>query len=89
MFADFFPAAELDALAGRHENLWLYVDDAHAASWTGRDGRGYALEHLSPATLERTVVALSLNKSFAAAGGVLTFPDAESAPAAWPRSAGR
>ena len=78
MFADFFPAAELDALAARHENLWLYVDDAHAASWTGRDGRGYALEHLSPATLERTVVALSLNKSFAAAGGVLTFPDAES-----------
>jgi 7-keto-8-aminopelargonate synthetase-like enzyme len=78
MFADFFPAAELDALAARHENLWLYVDDAHAASWTGRDGRGYALEHLSTATLERTVVALSLNKSFAAAGGVLTFPDAES-----------
>ena len=78
MFADFFPAAELDALAARHPNLWLYVDDAHAASWTGRDGRGYALEHLAPATLERTVVALSLNKSFAAAGGVVTFPDAES-----------
>ena len=78
MFADFFPARELDGLAARHENLWLYVDDAHAASWTGRHGRGYALEHLSPATLERTVVALSLNKSFAAAGGAFTFPDAES-----------
>jgi 7-keto-8-aminopelargonate synthetase-like enzyme len=78
MFADFFPAAELDALAARHDNLWLYVDDAHAASWTGRDGRGYALEQLSPGTLARTVVALSLNKSFGAAGGVLTFPDAES-----------
>jgi 7-keto-8-aminopelargonate synthetase-like enzyme len=78
MFADFFPAAELDDLAARHENLWLYVDDAHSASWTGQGGRGYALEHLSPATLARTVVVLSLNKSFAAAGGVLTFPDAES-----------
>ena len=78
MFADFFPAAELDVLATRHENLWLYVDDAHSASWTGEAGRGYALEHLSPATLARTVVALSLNKSFAAAGGVVTFPDAES-----------
>ena len=78
MFADFFPARELDAIAARHENLWLYVDDAHAASWTGRNGRGYALEHLSPETLARTVVALSLNKSFAAAGGVVTFPDAES-----------
>jgi 7-keto-8-aminopelargonate synthetase-like enzyme len=77
MYADFLPAAELDELAARHENLWLYVDDAHAVSWTGRHGRGYALEHLAPATLERTVVAASLNKSFAAAGGALTFPDDE------------
>jgi 7-keto-8-aminopelargonate synthetase-like enzyme len=78
MYADFFPAADLDALTARHENLWLYVDDAHAFSWTGASGRGYALEHLSPATLARTVVAGSLNKSFAAAGGAVTFPDAES-----------
>ena len=78
MYADFFPAAELDALATRHDNLWLYVDDAHGASWTGRHGRGYALEHLSEPTLARTVVVLSLNKSFAAAGGAITFPDEES-----------
>ena len=78
MYADFLPAAELDALAARHENLWLYIDDAHAFSWTGASGRGYALEHLSPATLARTVVAGSLNKSFAAAGGAITFPDEES-----------
>jgi 7-keto-8-aminopelargonate synthetase-like enzyme len=78
MYADFFPAAALDELAARYDNLWLYVDDSHAASWTGRHGRGYALEHLSPATLARTVVALSLNKSFAAAGGAFTFPDEES-----------
>ncbi|HEV7188829.1 MAG TPA: bifunctional aminotransferase class I/II-fold pyridoxal phosphate-dependent enzyme/GNAT family N-acetyltransferase [Blastococcus sp.] len=77
MYADFFPAAELDALAARQEKLWLYVDDAHAFSWTGTGGRGYALERLSPATLRRTVVAGSLNKSFAAAGGALTFPDEE------------
>jgi 7-keto-8-aminopelargonate synthetase-like enzyme len=77
MYADFFPADGLDELAARHENLWLYVDDAHAVSWTGRHGRGYALEHLAAATLARTVVAASLNKSFAAAGGALTFPDDE------------
>jgi len=75
MYADLMPTQELDELAARHENLWLYVDDAHAVSWTGRHGRGHALEHLAPATLERTVVAASLNKSFAAAGGALTFPD--------------
>ena len=78
MYADFLPAEELDELAARYDNLWLYVDDAHAASWTGRHGRGYALEHLSSGTLARTVVAASLNKSFAAAGGAITFPDAES-----------
>ena len=78
MYADFFPARELEELAARHENLWLYVDDAHSASWTGTHGRGYALEQLSESVLARTVVAASLNKSFAAAGGAITFPDAES-----------
>jgi 7-keto-8-aminopelargonate synthetase-like enzyme len=75
MYADLMPTTELDELAARHENLWLYVDDAHAVSWTGRHGRGHALEHLAPETLARTVVAASLNKSFAAAGGAITFPD--------------
>ncbi|WP_448626771.1 aminotransferase class I/II-fold pyridoxal phosphate-dependent enzyme [Geodermatophilus sp. URMC 64] len=75
MYADLLPTRELDELAARHENLWLYVDDAHAVSWTGRHGRGHALEHLAPDTLARTVVAASLNKSFAAAGGAITFPD--------------
>lgn len=77
MYADFLPAAALDELAQRYDNLWLYIDDAHSFSWTGRDGRGHALDQLAPRTLERTVVAGSLNKSFAAAGGALTFPDAE------------
>ena len=75
MYADFLPTTELDELMARHENLWLYVDDAHAVSWTGRHGRGHALERLAPATLARTVVAASLNKSFAAAGGAVLLPD--------------
>lgn len=79
MYADFAPTAGLDRLAARHENLWLYVDDAHSVSWTGRHGRGRALEHLAPDTLRRTVVAASLNKSFAAAGGAILPPDEESA----------
>jgi 7-keto-8-aminopelargonate synthetase-like enzyme len=77
MYADFLPSAELNALMRRHDNLWMYVDDAHAASWTGRFGRGHALEHLDENALRRTVVALSLNKSFATAGGAITFPDEE------------
>lgn len=77
MYADPAPVAELSDLAERHPNLWLYIDDAHAISWTGRFGRGYALERLSAAAAQRTIVTGSLNKSFAAAGGVLTFPDPE------------
>ncbi|MDG6101868.1 aminotransferase class I/II-fold pyridoxal phosphate-dependent enzyme [Dactylosporangium aurantiacum] len=77
MYADFAPFAELNDLMAERGQLWLYVDDAHAFSWTGRPGRGRALEALSPLALSRSVVAGSLNKSFAAAGGALTFPDAE------------
>ncbi len=77
MYADPAPVAQLSDLAQRHPNLWLYIDDAHAISWTGRFGRGYALEQLSPAAADRTIVTGSLNKSFAAAGGVLTFPNSE------------
>ena len=76
MYADYLPVAELEELVARFDNLWLYVDDAHGFSWTGRHGRGYALEQFGAATLERTVVAGSLNKSFAASGGVITFPQA-------------
>lgn len=77
MYADYAPLAALEELVARHPTLWLYVDDAHSFSWTGRHGRGYALEHLGAATLARTVVAGSLNKSFAASGGALSFPDDE------------
>lgn len=77
MYADFLPGAAIDELAARFDNLWLYIDDAHSFSWAGRHGRGHALESLAPHTLARTVVAGSLNKSFAAAGGALTFPNPE------------
>ena len=77
MYADFAPFEELNSLVEEQEQLWLYVDDAHAFSWTGRHGRGRALEALNATALSRSIVAGSLNKSFAAAGGAITFPDAE------------
>ena len=73
MHGDLAPIDALSLLLARHEQLHLYVDDAHGTSWTGRHGRGHALEHLGDR--QRCVVALSLNKSFAAAGGALVFAD--------------
>ena len=75
MFADLAPFAELRELLERYEQLHLYVDDSHGIGWAGRHGRGPALEALGGH--ERLTVAGSLNKSFAAAGGALVFPNAE------------
>jgi 7-keto-8-aminopelargonate synthetase-like enzyme len=73
MLGDFAPFEELRALLVRHDRLRLYIDDAHSTSWSGRHGRGVALDHF--ANDERVVVALSLNKAFSAAGGLLALPD--------------
>ncbi len=75
MFADYAPFGELAALLERHERLHLYIDDSHGVGWAGRHGRGPALDALG--MHPRLVVAASLNKSFAAAGGAIVFPDAE------------
>ncbi|HEX4334505.1 MAG TPA: aminotransferase class I/II-fold pyridoxal phosphate-dependent enzyme [Polyangiaceae bacterium] len=75
MLGDFAPIADLKALLDRHDDLRLYIDDAHATSWVGRNGRGVALDHFEHD--ERVVVALSLNKAFSAAGGVLALPNRE------------
>jgi 7-keto-8-aminopelargonate synthetase-like enzyme len=74
MFGDLAQFGELGNLVESQENLWLHIDDAHSVSWAGRHGRGHALERLGPAALARTIVTGSLNKSFGAAGGAMTFP---------------
>lgn len=75
MFADIAPLDRLASLLQRHERLHLYIDDSHGVGWSGRHGRGPALEALG--NHERLVVAASLNKSFAAAGAAIVFPHAE------------
>lgn len=75
MLGDYAPFEELAQLLEKHPKLRLYIDDAHATSWRGRNGRGAALQHF--ANDERVVVALSLNKAFSAAGGALALPNRE------------
>jgi 7-keto-8-aminopelargonate synthetase-like enzyme len=75
MYGDLAPFDELSELLDRFEQLHLYVDDAHGMSWCGKNGRGMALDRMS--LHPRMVLATSLNKSFAAAGAALVFPDDE------------
>lgn len=73
MLGDFAPIASLRDLLERYPALHLYVDDAHATSWTGTHGRGHALERLPDRS--RVVGVLSLNKAFSAGGGALILPN--------------
>ncbi len=75
MFADLAPFAALRELLDRHPQLQLYVDDSHGVGWAGEHGRGPALDALGGHP--RVIAACSLNKSFAAAGGAIVFPDPE------------
>ncbi len=75
MLGDLAPIPELLELLETHEQLHLYIDDAHGIGWFGPRGCGTALSRLP--SRERVFVAASLNKSFAAAGGAVIFPSAE------------
>jgi 7-keto-8-aminopelargonate synthetase-like enzyme len=77
MHGDTAPLAALHELVARHQQLSLYIDDAHGLSWSGKHGRGTVLgDGRLP---ERTVMVASLAKAFSAGGAVMVFPDAETA----------
>jgi 7-keto-8-aminopelargonate synthetase-like enzyme len=77
MHGDPAPLAAMQELMSRHDRMFLYVDDAHGVSWSGRHGRGTVMGDggLPP----RTVMVASLAKAFAAGGAVIATPDAETA----------
>jgi 7-keto-8-aminopelargonate synthetase-like enzyme len=73
MFGDFAPYAEISALMQKYECLNLYIDDAHGMGWIGKNGSGYTMCAIE--LNERIIMGTSLNKSFAASGGVFLFKD--------------
>jgi 7-keto-8-aminopelargonate synthetase-like enzyme len=77
MFGDYAPFDRLTELLDTYPQFHVYIDDAHGMSWTGKHGVGVArskMEHH-----DKMVLAVSLNKSFASAGGALVFPNQEMA----------
>jgi 7-keto-8-aminopelargonate synthetase-like enzyme/predicted N-acyltransferase len=75
MYGDFPPLKDIVKLLDIHEQLHLYVDDAHGMSWAGKHGRGYVLSQID--YHPKMVVASTLGKGFGVGGGIFTFPDYE------------
>jgi 7-keto-8-aminopelargonate synthetase-like enzyme len=73
MFGDGAPLADIYSLLDKYPEFHFYVDDAHGMSIYGKNGRGFVLNNrgLHP----RMAMATSLNKAFAAGGGVLLYHD--------------
>lgn len=75
MYGDYAPLDKLVELLNKYSKFHLYIDDAHGMSWTGENGAGYVRSQIQHH--EKMVLVTSLNKSFAAAGGVIVFPNKE------------
>lgn len=75
MYGDYAPLHDLNELLNRHEQLQIYVDDAHGMSWAGKYGSGYVLSQIN--LHPQMILVTSLNKAFAGAGGAIIFPDHE------------
>lgn len=76
MYGDFAPLPELVKLMDTYDQFHLYIDDAHGMSWAGKNGTGYVMSQID--FHPKMFLVTSTNKSFAAAGGLLVFPDKES-----------
>lgn len=75
MHGDYAPVKKLETLMDRYKQLHLYIDDAHGMNWTGPQGAGYVRSQI--VHHPKMVMATSLNKSVAASGGAIVFPNEE------------
>ena len=75
MFGNGAPVEELHALMDRYPQLRVYIDDAHGFGWDGPHGCGYVRARI-PHHPQMTL-AVSMNKSYASAGGALVFGNDE------------
>ena len=76
MYGDLAPLNKLEKLLDKYDKLHLYIDDAHGMGWTGDKGVGYVRSQIDHH--DKMILVTSLNKSFAASGGVIVFPDESS-----------
>lgn len=73
MFGDSAPLSDIKQLLDTYTQMYLYIDDAHGMSWTGKNGAGYVVQQLP--YHPKMYLTTSLAKGFGATGGVLAFPE--------------
>lgn len=64
---------DIKTLLNQYEQFYLYIDDAHGMSWTGKHGQGFVLKEIG--FHPQMIMATSLAKSFVNAGGVIILND--------------
>lgn len=75
MYGDVAPIQQMQELADKYEQLYLYVDDAHGMSWAGQHGTGYIMSQVK--LHPKMVLCATMGKCFGATGGLIVFPDHE------------
>ncbi|WP_422350829.1 aminotransferase class I/II-fold pyridoxal phosphate-dependent enzyme [Flagellimonas sp.] len=74
MFGDSAPLHGLMELSEKYPQLYLYIDDVHGMSWTGRHGTGFVIDQLGELP-DNILLFGTLSKTFGASGAVLVCPD--------------
>ena len=75
MYGDFAPIKELYTLLDKYSNFYLYIDDAHGMSWTGRNGAGYIMSQVD--LHEKVFLVTSLGKGFGVGCGIFVVKNQE------------
>ncbi|MEQ8531348.1 MAG: aminotransferase class I/II-fold pyridoxal phosphate-dependent enzyme, partial [Imperialibacter sp.] len=75
MYGDVAPIKEMQKLADKYDQLYLYVDDAHGMSWAGEHGTGFIMSQVKMHS--KMVLCATMGKCFGATGGLIVFPEEE------------
>lgn len=74
MYGDYAPIKELLVLCNKYPQLFLYCDDVHGMSWTGKNGTGFVLSQLNELS-PNVLIFGTLSKTFGASGAILACAD--------------
>ena len=77
MFGNLPDIKAIEDFQKKYPQFYLYADDAHGMSWTGKHGRGYVLSEME--MNEQTILVTGCAKGFGVSGGVLVYNNKEMA----------